>query len=103
MKWTNKYDLPAPLYRAIVNDKYTRTGDISTTQIIDSPRVRMLRYWNNDKLVSDVAENMWALFGTACHHIIELAAEDCPDYLSEIRLEMEVLGKKAIRHRRPIR
>lgn len=94
MKWTNKYDLPTPLYRAIVNDKYVSRGWISCTSAIDSPRIRMLKKWNHNKIETDVAENMWALFGTACHHIIELAAEDCPDYLPEISLEMEVLGKK---------
>ena len=94
MKWTNRHDLPEPLYKAIVNDKYVSRGYISCTGVVDSPRIRMLKYWNSDKIVSDVSENIWALFGTACHHIIELAAEDCPDYMSEIPLEMEVLGKK---------
>ncbi len=94
MKWTNKHDLPAPLYKAIVNDKYVSRGYISTTALIDSCRIRQLKARHRDEITTDVAENMWALFGTACHHIIELAAEDCPDYLPEISLEMEVLGKK---------
>lgn len=94
MKWTNKHDLPAPLYKAIVNDKYVSRGFISTTSLIDSFRIRILKKRHYQELTTDVAENMWALFGTACHHIIELAAEDCPDYISEISLEMEVLGKK---------
>lgn len=94
MNWTNKHDLPEPLYKAIVNDKYTKSGWISCTSIIDSPRIRFLKYIHSRELTSDVSENVWALFGTACHHIIELAAEDCEDYMSEVPLEMEVLGKK---------
>lgn len=94
MKWTNKHDLPTPLYRAIVNDKYVSRGWISVTALIDSPRIRVLKQRHSHELVQDVADNFWALFGTACHHIIELAAEDCDDYLSEVSVEMEVLGKK---------
>lgn len=94
MKWTNKHDLVEPLYRAIVNDKYVSRGYISTTVLSDSPRIRILKQRHYKELSQDVADNMWALFGTACHHIIELASENCPDYISEIPLEMEVLGKK---------
>tara|TARA_R110002020_G_scaffold220785_2_gene428778 strand:- start:39238 stop:40107 length:870 start_codon:yes stop_codon:yes gene_type:complete len=93
MKWTNNYNLPEPLVKAVVNDKYSKTGWISTTQLIDSPQVRQLKYEHRDEIEEDVVDAIWALFGSATHSIIERAAENCEDYLSEIPLEIEVLGK----------
>ncbi len=93
MKITNNYNLPEPLYKAIVNDKYVRTGDISVTQLIDSFQIRHLKYKHRDELTEDATNMIWSLFGSANHVVIERAGEYCPDYLSEIGLQVNVLGK----------
>jgi len=92
-KLTNKYNLPEPLVKAIRNDKYHRTGDISVTQLIDSPRVRVLKSKHYDEIEEDAIDMVWALFGSATHSIIERAAEGVEDYLSEVSLEYKLMGK----------
>lgn len=93
MEITNNYNLPEPLYRAICNDKYRHRGFISTTAIIDAPQIRCLKFKHKDELKEDAINMVWALFGSANHHIIELGAEGCDDYISELKLECESLGK----------
>jgi hypothetical protein len=66
---TNKNNLPLPLFLAIKNDTYEARGDISTTTLIDSPHVRVLRKYN--EYTEDASENIWALNGQAIHSVVE--------------------------------
>lgn len=68
---TNKYDLPETLVNAVKNDSYVSGGDISVTALIDSPRIRILK--RKYDYEEDVSEVLYALLGTAMHHIIERA------------------------------
>lgn len=92
-EFTNNYNLPEPLYRAICNDTYVKRGDISVTQLIDSPRVRQLKGKHYDEIQEDAIDMVWALFGSATHSIIERAVVDSDRYLSEVQLQMDHLGK----------
>lgn len=68
---TNKNGLPQPIVDALAYDTHRIHGDISVTQLIDAPQVRVLKMKHSRELESDVSEMLWALLGTAVHHILE--------------------------------
>ena len=88
---TNKYGLPQPILNAMRKDTYSR-GDsyISTTEIIDSPRVRILKKTYRDNIREDATDRFWALLGTALHHVVEQGVDD--NHIGEQRLFAEVNG-----------
>lgn len=92
MKITNKHNLPKALVRAIENDGYSYTGNISVTQMISPPRLRWLTIRHYDELEEDVTDRIWALLGSAVHTILERAEDKHADDLQEIRLETETNG-----------
>jgi len=71
---TNKFNLPETLVKAIKYDTHVNAGTISVTQLIDGAQVRMLKKKHDYE--SDVVDNLYALMGTALHHIIERANID---------------------------
>ena len=72
MQITNNYNLPQSFVDFARNDKYSKgNADISATTLIDSPRVRLMRDHYHEDRVVDVVDNVWALFGTAVHHVLE--------------------------------
>ena len=91
MKLTNHHDLPETLFRAVLNDKYSRGGaHYSATDLIRPPRITILthRYW--EQIEEDVSDRIWSLLGKAVHAILEAADPD--DALTEERLYAEVDG-----------
>lgn len=66
---TNVYGLPLPIELSVKKDNYIPRGDISTTALIDSPRVRLLKW--KFPYTTDVSERIFSLFGSAVHHIVE--------------------------------
>ncbi|MEL0325402.1 MAG: hypothetical protein VXA09_00165 [Burkholderiaceae bacterium] len=92
MEITNNYGLPQPFVDFARNDKYSKgKADISVTTLIDSPRVRILRDKHSSERTVDVVDNVWALFGTAVHHILE-SSETSEDTILEERLFADVKG-----------
>lgn len=73
MAITNKYNLPQTLVDAATYNTHPVAGDISVTQLIDAPQVRMLKKQVKGQLDEDITERVWALFGTAVHNILERA------------------------------
>ena len=93
MKITNKHGLPQAFVDAVVNDPYDNGGsDISATSLIDAPQRRALLYKHSDQIVEDVADRVWALLGSAVHHILEQAEDE--HAVVEERLFAEVDGWK---------
>ena len=91
MKITNHHNLSQPIVQALSRDDYTRgASHRSVTQLIDSPRIRILRERHWDELTEDISEKMWSVLGTAVHRIFEDYAGD--DVISEERLFVEVDG-----------
>ena len=91
MRFTNKHNLPDPVFRALTEDKYSRGGaDLSVTQIIDSPRVSLLRQEHDDEIEVDAIDQLWSVFGTAVHNIFEEFAEG--EYIPEQRLYIDTQG-----------
>lgn len=68
---TNIHNLPETILEAVKFDTHRSPGDISVTQIIDAPQIRILKKMH--KVDEDVSERVWALMGTAIHHILERA------------------------------
>lgn len=67
---TNKYNISDAIVKACSVDNHVTIGDISVTQLIDSPQVRMLRKHND--VEEDVSDRIWMLMGTAVHYVVEL-------------------------------
>jgi hypothetical protein len=88
MKITNVTGLPEPIVNALLEDDYTKgPSNRSITQLIDSPRVRIIRAEHPSALVEDVSEQMWRVLGKAVHKIFEDATGGA--FLPEERLYLE--------------
>jgi hypothetical protein len=92
MKFTNKHNLPRPLYDALVHDSYYHEGSISATGLIKSPREYQLCKRHDDEVVKDATDNIWSLMGSIGHNIIE--RENVGEGLKEERLYMDIKGWK---------
>lgn len=90
MKLTNEHGLPQVLVRAIENDSYDKVGDISVTSLIKPPRMVQLMMRHSDEISEDVADNIWRLFGTSVHYVMERG--ESKTSLAEERLVMSRLG-----------
>jgi hypothetical protein len=89
---TNIHGLPQSIVDAVTNDPYVGGGDISTTKLIDSPRVRVLGGKHKDQITVDVSERVWALLGQAVHTILERAGLRQEGVITEERLYADVDG-----------
>lgn len=91
MKLTNKFGLPDPVVKALTRSEYSKgESNRSVTQLIDAPRVRILRQEHWEELEEDVSEKMWAVMGTAAHKMFEDTADD--KHISEERIFLEIEG-----------
>lgn len=91
MNLTNHQDIPVEIIRAIeANDKHVVRGDISVTQLIDSPQVRILKKIHRDKIEEDAADRLFMLLGTVMHSILESGMYEGGD-LRKIMGAMEAL------------
>ena len=61
------------------------------TQLIDSPRVRLLNTIGKDEIEMDAVDRVWSLFGTAVHHILE-TSNQTDGVIKEERLSMVIKG-----------
>lgn len=93
MKFTNRYNLPETLLRAAVaqNAKYNK-GKVerSVTQLLQPPRIDILRRKHFPEIEKDLSEEFWALFGSAVHYILELGKT--PNMICEERFFLTVAG-----------
>lgn len=86
MKITNKFNLPDPVVAALSHDSYSKgKSHRSVTQLIDSPRIGVLRRQHDSEITEDVSQKLWSVLGTAVHTMFENAAQDTPLYVSEER------------------
>lgn len=73
MKFTNKLNLPEPIFRAVCRDPYTRKSEFSATELQQPPRLRALKLKHEDELEEDAADRIWSLLGQIGHLILERA------------------------------
>jgi hypothetical protein len=72
MRITNKHNAPASLVSFANAKHYDAGGSTYTvTQLIDSPRVRILRSLHYEDMEEDVYSSVFRLVGTSLHHIVE--------------------------------
>lgn len=91
MKLTNKYNLPQTFVNVLNRPTYTKgKAHLSATEIINSPRIVQLKKIHWDHLEEDVADKVWAIFGTAIHAVLELGKDD--HHVIEQRLHANVDG-----------
>ena len=77
MKITNRHNLPAPVVAALSFDSYDRgQSNRSITQLIDSPKVSILKREHDSEISEDVSNKLWSVLGTAVHIMFENATED---------------------------
>lgn len=92
MKFTNKFNLPEPVVRAMTFDDYSRgASNRSITQLIDSPRIRILRAEHDDTITEDVSDRAWSVLGRAVHKIFEDNTDPDTEQAEE-RMFLEVDG-----------
>ena len=83
MQLTNKHNLPKPVVDALTKDNYSRgSSNRSITQLIDSPRIRILRAEHDAEMTEDASEKVWSVLGTAVHNMFEDAVSD-KEHISE--------------------
>lgn len=91
MELTNKYGLPQPVVKALTRETYSRgKSNRSITQLIDSPRVRILRKEHDSQISEDVSEKLWAVLGNAVHRMFEDSADE--SHTTEERLFIDIEG-----------
>lgn len=73
---TNRYNLPETLYNAIKADHHYSAGDISVSQLIDAPQIRILKKLHRDELTEDVSDKIAAILGTGVHAVLERANQN---------------------------
>lgn len=69
---TNNFELPEPLVLAAKADHHKTAGDISVTQLIGPPQIRILKN-QHANIEQDISELMWAIMGSGIHAVIERA------------------------------
>ena len=93
-KFTNIHNLPSSLYSLITrtSSKYSRgESDISVTQLIDSPKVKILKEKYQDEITEDISDMVWSFLGTAVHNAIEENDND-KNAITEKRLYGKIDG-----------
>jgi len=76
MTITNKHNLPEGFVKAVSTEKHNVPGSLSATTLIQGVKQIILtdRYW--DLLEDDVSDRIWAIFGSAVHHVLESEGEN---------------------------
>jgi hypothetical protein len=88
---TNNHNLPQTLVNLALRDNYSRgNARISVTELIGSPKIRILRHEKRKEITQDVSELLWSLMGRAMHLIVEQGADE--EHIAEERLFTEVNG-----------
>ena len=77
MKITNKYNLPSPVVSALSFDSYSKGESVmSITQLIDAPRISVLRRKHDEQMTEDISSKLWSVLGTAVHSMFENAVHE---------------------------
>jgi len=92
LKFTNRFNLPDGLARAVMNDPYSKgDADFSVTELLDPPQMGALKHKHANEITEDVSDRIWSLLGQVAHGIIERAETEA---IAERRLTMTISGKK---------
>ena len=96
MTITNKHQLPEGIVKAVTTERHNKTDkELSATTLLKGIKEIILtnRHW--DKLTDDVADRIWAIFGTAVHSLLEHEGKydfsEC--LLDAIHQDIRITGK----------
>lgn len=88
MKITNEYGLPTQLVDAVSTEYRYKPKQYSVTSLLRGVCETILMRRHADRIVQDVSDMAWAIFGTAVHKVIE-DAKEADDELKEEYLRVE--------------
>lgn len=72
MQWTNKFNLPDPIARAVQRDTYSAgKSDVTVTRLVMPPKVAVLQEIHREKIVEDVADGFFRMLGKCVHKLLE--------------------------------
>lgn len=83
---TNKFGYPEDWVRVCKQNTYTGSLDpnvYSVTTLLNDPKEIILSRRHSEEIVIDVSKMVWAIFGTAVHHVMELA--NTPSEIIDLR------------------
>ena len=86
MRVTNKYNLPGPIVQAVQKNYKPTPNRYGVTSLLKGSTQTVLERRFNDDITVDASENIWAVFGTAVHKILEQAESE--NMLKECRIEV---------------
>lgn len=75
MRFTNALNLPQPFVSAAESDHRYTPKRYSATAVMKGVREAILQRRHDEEIEQDVADMVWAIFGTAVHAILENAQE----------------------------
>lgn len=77
MNLTNKHNLPQTFVNVIQRPTYSKgSSEISVTEILSPPQIVQLRRRHSDLIEVDAADQVWSLFGSAVHNILQHGKDD---------------------------
>lgn len=82
MRITNRLNLPEPFVAAATSDHEYAEGRYSVTDLLGGTCEAILKRRHADEIADDVADRVWAIFGSAVHRILQ-DAQEAPDQLKE--------------------
>lgn len=89
MTITNNAGLPEPIIRALENDSYSKgDADYSCSELVNPPRITLLRQRHKAEITEDAADLIWSLLGKLGHKLAEQAGAE--NALLEERLFLAV-------------
>lgn len=80
MTVTNNYEVPEALVKAVSLEKHNGENEVSATTLLKGVKEILLTEKHWEEITVDVSENLWALFGTAIHALLE---KESPDTFTE--------------------
>ncbi|MFR3452256.1 MAG: hypothetical protein ACLTSX_12620 [Collinsella sp.] len=103
MNLTNSLNLPRPFVSAAESDyKYTPKR-YSVTALLKGTREAILQRRHDDEITQDVADMVWAVFGSAVHQILQNAKETKTQLKENHLVIRHAQRLPAERHIRPLR
>jgi hypothetical protein len=91
MKITNNFNLPDAIVRLAQKPSYSKgKAHLSVTEMMNSPKISILRKKHENEIEVDVSTLVFSMFGTAFHNMLE--QHPGPDDVVEERLYAEIDG-----------
>lgn len=89
MKVTNEMGLPKAFKLAVNTERHNKAGCYSATTLLHGSKETILSERHYEEMETDVADNVWSIWGTAVHSIFEKVNDET---FKEVDLQTEVEG-----------